>query len=96
MSYKELEQKAEQALEKRLGTYGYMSYQDCHKHYKDGFIDGYMNIYNEYRLQRFKTEKANKIIITFLSMLENRTNLDEGLLKVFAESKSYIEEYGES
>ena len=55
-----------------------------------------MSIYNEYLLQRFKTEKANKVIMTFLSMLENRTNLDEGLLKVIAEAKSYMEEYGES
>ena len=35
------EEMAEEALQKRLGTYGYISYQDCHKNYTDGFKDGY-------------------------------------------------------
>lgn len=38
------EKQAEEALQKRLGTYGYTSYQDCHKLYTDGFKDGYSKI----------------------------------------------------
>lgn len=35
------EKEAEEALQKRLGTYGYTSYQNCHMNYTDGFKDGY-------------------------------------------------------
>jgi len=38
---RDLEKKAEEALQKRLGTYGYTSYQNCYKNYTDGFKDGY-------------------------------------------------------
>lgn len=99
MNYKELEQKAEQALDKRLGTYGYMSYQDCHKHYKDGFIDGYLCVYNEYIRNKSNLEKANKVLLKVLSMLSNRAadnNFDKDMFSVLGDVKSYIEGYGES
>ena len=41
------EKEAEEALQKRLGTYGYTSYQNCHKNYTDGFKDGAEYGYNK-------------------------------------------------
>lgn len=36
----ELKQKAEIALNKRLGTYGYVNKDMCYKPYTEGYIDG--------------------------------------------------------
>ena len=40
MTKEELEKKAEETLNKRLGTYGYVNKSNCQKPYIDGYIDG--------------------------------------------------------
>jgi hypothetical protein len=39
MTKEELKQEAEKSLDKRLGTYAYISKQDCYTNYVDGYID---------------------------------------------------------
>ena len=62
----DLEEKAERALNKRLGTIGYINKSNCQKPYTDGYIDGATEATKQ-------LEEAKKILSEYIEILKGNT-----------------------
>ena len=59
------EKKAEEGLNKRLGTMGYLNKQNVARPYTDGFKDGY-NKANEWHKADVPTTPINKVVLGYI------------------------------
>lgn len=75
------EKEAEEGLNKRLGTYGYIRKQDCYLNYTDGFKDGAEYGYNKgFEFGVKSNEKVNQIVTNeWHDLRKNPNDLPENM-----------------